>query len=102
MNLPGVAVSSPALAENDRDALRFGVMHDVDYVALRFVRKPEDILEAKRYIHELQSEHHKEPKKPLIPIPLIAKLEKPEAIAHLDDILEVTDGVMIARGDLGV
>jgi len=102
INLPGVAVSSPALTEKDRDDLRFGVMHDVDYVALSFVRKPEDILEAKRYIHELQSERHQEPKKHLIPIPLIAKLEKPEAIAHLDDILEVTDGVMIARGDLGV
>ncbi len=102
INLPGVAVSSPALTEKDRDDLRFGILHDVDYVALSFVRKPEDILDAKRLIHELQSEQSGEHKKNILPIPLIAKLEKPEAIAHLDDILNVTDGVMIARGDLGV
>ncbi|GAC1616523.1 MAG: pyruvate kinase [Ktedonobacteraceae bacterium] len=102
INLPGVAVSAPALTEKDCDDLRFGVMHDVDYVALSFVRKPEDILEAKQYIRKLQVEHNGEHKKNLIPIPLIAKLEKPEAVARLDDILEVTDGVMIARGDLGV
>ncbi len=103
INLPGVAVSAPALTEKDRDDLRFGIMHDVGYVALSFVRQPEDILEAKHYIHALQEEHegvHK--KKDIIPVPLIAKLEKPEAIEHLDAILEVTDGVMIARGDLGV
>lgn len=102
INLPGVAVSAPALTEKDRDDLRFGVMHDVDFVALSFVRKPQDILEAKQYIRELQLERHGEQKKSFIPIPLIAKLEKPEAISCLDDILEVTDGVMIARGDLGV
>jgi pyruvate kinase len=102
INLPGVAVSAPALTEKDRDDLRFGIQHDVDYVALSFVRKPEDILEAKQYIRELQLERNGQNKKHLIPIPLIAKLEKPEAIARLDDILEVTDGVMIARGDLGV
>jgi pyruvate kinase len=102
INLPGVAVSAPALTEKDRDDLRFGVLHDVDYVALSFVRKPEDVLEAKQYIRELQLEHNGQNKKHLIPIPLIAKLEKPEAIARLDDILEITDGVMVARGDLGV
>jgi pyruvate kinase len=102
INLPGVAVSAPALTEKDRENLLFGVMHDVDYVALSFVRKPEDILEAKQCIHELQLEHSDGQKKNLIPIRLIAKLEKPEAIACLDDILEVADGVMIARGDLGV
>ena len=102
INLPGVAVSAPALTEKDRDDLRFGIMHDVDYVALSFVRKPEDIREAKQYIHALQVEHEGEHKKHLTPTPLIAKLEKPEAIAQLDAILEVTDGVMIARGDLGV
>jgi pyruvate kinase len=103
INLPGVAVSAPALTEKDRDDLRFGIIHDVDYVALSFVRKPEDILETKRYMRELQLEYHSEQqKKSLLPIPLIAKLEKPEAVARLDEILEATDGVMIARGDLGV
>src|SRR6266480_6399810 len=83
INLPGVAVSAPALKEKDRDDLRFGVMHDVDYVALSFVRKPEDILETKQYIHELQVEHHVARKKNQKEIPLITKLEKPEAIARL-------------------
>ncbi|GLV59961.1 pyruvate kinase [Dictyobacter sp. S3.2.2.5] len=102
INLPGVAVSAPAMTEKDREDLRFGIEHDVDYVALSFVRKPEDILEAKRFIHELQLQQNDNYKKHPLPIPLIAKLEKPEAIARLDEILEVTDGVMIARGDLGV
>jgi pyruvate kinase len=100
INLPGVAVSAPALTEKDRDDLRFGVMHGVDYVALSFVRKPEDILEAKQLIQQLQIE--RDGQAPTIPIPLIAKLEKPEALACLDQILEVSDGVMVARGDLGV
>ncbi|HLX40165.1 MAG TPA: pyruvate kinase, partial [Ktedonobacteraceae bacterium] len=100
INLPGVAVSSPALTEKDRDDLRFGVLHNVDYVALSFVRKPQDVLEAKQLIRQLQTELGGG--RAQSTIPLIAKLEKPEAIAHLDEILEVTDGVMVARGDLGV
>ncbi len=102
INLPGVAVSAPALTEKDREDLRFGVLQGVDYVALSFVRRPEDILEAKHYIRELQLAQHNGAKKAPLPIPLIAKLEKPEAVAHLDAILEAADGVMIARGDLGV
>ncbi len=102
INLPGVAVSAPALTEKDRDDLRFGVMHGVDYVALSFVRKPEDVLEAKRLIAQLQAEQSGKHTHAPVSIPLIAKLEKPEAVAHLDDILEVVDGVMVARGDLGV
>ncbi len=99
INLPGVAVSTPALTEKDREDLRFGIAHDVDYVALSFVRRPEDVLEAKAYIKQLQSELGS---KYADPTPLIAKLEKPEAIEHLEAILKVTDGVMVARGDLGV
>ncbi len=100
INLPGVAVSSPALTEKDREDLRFGVRHDVDYVALSFVRKPEDVQEAKFLIRQFQMEMGS--KRSQVSIPLIAKLEKPEAVAHLDTILEVVDGVMVARGDLGV
>jgi pyruvate kinase len=99
INLPGVAVSAPAMTEKDRADLKFGIQHDVDYVALSFVRRPEDIVEAKAYIKQLQSELECEQGGP---VPLIAKLEKPEAIEHLDEILKVTDGVMVARGDLGV
>ncbi len=100
INLPGVAVSAPALTEKDRDDLRFGVLHNVDYVALSFVRQPQDVLEAKHLIRQLQAELGEGRAQGTIP--LIAKLEKPEAITHLDEILDVTDGVMVARGDLGV
>ena len=100
INLPGVAVSSPAITEKDRDDLRFGIEYGVDYVALSFVRSAEDVREAKRlirqYVAEMYGEHAE------LDIPLIAKIEKPEAVEHLDEILAVTDGVMVARGDLGV
>lgn len=100
INLPGVTVSAPALTEKDREDLQFGLTHNVDYVALSFVRKPEDVLEAKQFMREIlaqQSRKHVQTSPPLI-----AKLEKPEAIARLDEILDVVDGVMVARGDLGV
>jgi pyruvate kinase len=76
------------------------VLHNVDYVALSFVREPQDVLEAKQLIRQLQTELGAV--RAQVTIPLITKLEKPEAIAHLDEILDVTDGVMVARGDLGV
>ncbi|MGH2517331.1 MAG: pyruvate kinase [Ktedonobacterales bacterium] len=100
INLPGVAVSSPALTEKDRDDLRFGVAQGVDYVALSFVRKPEDVHEAQQLIRQYITEIYGE--KDERDIPLIVKIEKPEAVEHLDAILAVTDGVMVARGDLGV
>src|SRR5579872_938992 len=100
INLPGVAVSAPALTEKDRNDLQFGIKHGVDYVALSFVRRPEDVREAKDLIQQYITEAYGEEEKRNIP--LIAKIEKPEAIEHLDDILTVTDGVMVARGDLGV
>jgi len=103
INLPGVAISAPALTEKDRDDLRFGVKHGVDYVALSFVRKPEDVLEAKDLIRQFQAEQEAGKRMQMqMPIPLIAKLEKSEAVARLDEILAVVDGVMVARGDLGV
>jgi pyruvate kinase len=95
INLPGVAVSAPALTPKDRDDLAFGVRQNVDYIALSFVRKPEDLEEAKRLVAE-------QTPKGAQPIPIIAKLEKPEAIERLDEILAASDGVMVARGDLGV
>src|SRR6266699_875411 len=102
INLPGVAVSAPALTEKDRDDLKFGVMHGVDYVALSFVRRPEDVLEARKLVRQFQAETGGEGKHALVDIPLIAKLEKPEAVMQLNAILDVVDGVMVARGDLGV
>jgi len=91
MNLPGVALSTPALTEKDRKDLVFGVQHQVDYVAMSFVRRAEDVLEAKGLIRSMGEA-----------TPVIAKIEKPEAVDNLDDILAATDGVMVARGDLGV
>ena len=100
INLPGVAISSPALTEKDRDDLRFGVAQGVDYVALSFVRKPEDAREAQQLIRQHITEIYG--KGDGRTIPLIVKIEKPEAVENLDAILAVTDGVMVARGDLGV
>ena len=91
INLPGVKLGVPALTEKDRRDLNWGLAHDVDYVALSFVRSPEDVLELRRILHEHTSDIH-----------VIAKLEKPEAIEHLEEIIEVSDAVMVARGDLGV
>ena len=114
INLPGVAVSAPALTEKDRVDLAFGVRHWVDYIALSFVRRSEDVRMAKALIAEeiAMRPTTERPRAPsgLHPsayaaegtIPLIAKLEKPEAIANLDSILMAADGVMVARGDLGV
>lgn len=74
----------------------------VDYVALSFVRKAEDVREARRLIRQYQEELGISGKHFQTDVPLIVKLEKPEAVARLDEILDVVDGVMIARGDLGV
>ena len=92
INLPGVNVSIPALSLKDRDDLAFGLGLGVDYVAISFVRRAEDVSEAKELIQQLHGS----------PVPVIAKLEKPQALDNLREILEVADGVMVARGDLGV
>jgi len=91
INLPGAALSIPALTEKDHKDLEFGLKHGVDAVALSFVRSAADVAGVKDIIlaHRLD-------------VPVIAKLEKPQAIDHLEEILETADGVMVARGDLGV
>jgi pyruvate kinase len=92
INLPGTELQVSALTEKDKKDLRFGLKLEVDLVAVSFVRRAEDVLEAKRFIsHEGAAA-----------TPVIAKLEKPQAIERLEEILEVADGVMVARGDLGV
>jgi pyruvate kinase len=91
INLPGAALSIPALTEKDRKDLEFGIKHGVDLVALSFVRSASDIRTARGIIAARNSD-----------IPVFAKLEKPQALDQLEAILEAADGVMVARGDLGV
>ena len=91
MNLPGVDVSAPPLSAKDLADLAFAVAHGVDFVALSFVRKPSDVEQLRQALRELGSDAQ-----------IVAKLEKPEALADLDGLLAVTDAVMVARGDLGV
>ncbi len=91
INLPGVALRAEALTAKDKEDLIFGLKAGVDMIALSFVRSPEDIELCRQAMREAGRV-----------VPIIAKLEKPEAIARLDAILDKTDGVMVARGDLGV
>ncbi|MBT0652085.1 pyruvate kinase [Geomobilimonas luticola] len=91
INLPGVNVSSPSLTPKDRIDLEFCLEHGVDYLALSFVRKSSDVEELKQIIADRG-----------LSTPVIAKIEKPEALRNFKAILKVTDGVMVARGDLGV
>ncbi len=91
INLPGTVVRVPALSEKDKKDLAFGLKSGVDMVAVSFVRTAQDVKEARRFIAARHSS-----------VPIIAKLEKPQAIEHLEEILEAADGVMVARGDLGV
>ena len=91
INLPGVAVSAPALSEKDEQDLAFGLEQGVDLVALSFVRAASDLHLARAFMSQRGKT-----------LPLISKLEKPQAIEHLDEILAASDGVMVARGDLGV
>jgi len=91
VNLPGVAVSAASLTRKDRADVVTAVQAGADYLALSFVRRPDDVAEAKQAIAEAGGD-----------IPVVAKLERPEAIDRLDEILAVADAVMVARGDLGV
>lgn len=91
INVPGVKLSAPSLTEKDRADLTFGLQQAVDYVALSFVRSARDCIGAKTLIEFLGAD-----------VPLIAKIEKSEALEDLDKIIEACDGVMVARGDLGV
>ncbi|GAB3535328.1 pyruvate kinase [Pontibacter brevis] len=91
INLPDSKVSAPSMTEKDVEDLHFGLDNDVEWVALSFVRRAEDIHEIKRLIKERNKGTR-----------VIAKIEKPEAIENIDEIIEATDAIMVARGDLGV
>ncbi|WP_430405090.1 pyruvate kinase [Fluviicola sp.] len=91
VNLPNTKISLPSLTEKDREDLEFALSNDVDWIGLSFVRSARDIIELKHIISNRQA-------KALV----VAKIEKPEAIDDIDEIIKVTDALMVARGDLGV
>jgi len=94
INLPGVELTAPSLTDKDLEDLSFGLEQGVDAVALSFVRRAEDVLQLRKAIEQRISDRN-------LPL-IIAKLERPEAVKNLTAILDVVDGVMVARGDLGV
>ena len=91
INLPGVKLSAPAITEKDLADVAFCIAQELDYIALSFVRTASDVIQLKDMLYSRKSG-----------IRIIAKIEKPEAVDHFSEILEVSDGIMVARGDLGV
>lgn len=92
VNVPGVSTKLPGVTEKDEQDIRFGCSHDIDFVAVSFVRTKENVLEVKRILKEEGCEH----------VQVIPKIECQEALDNIDDIIEASEGIMIARGDLGV
>ena len=92
VNVPNVAVRLPAITEKDKDDIKFGVEQEIDFIAASFVRNAECVLEIRAYLKELNAPH----------IPIIAKIENAEGIRNIDEIIRAADGIMVARGDLGV
>ncbi|MCS4485676.1 pyruvate kinase [Staphylococcus americanisciuri] len=92
VNLPGVSVNLPGITEKDAADIRFGIEQDVDFIAASFVRRASDVLEIRRILEDAKNEN----------ITIIPKIENQEGIDNIDEILEVSDGLMIARGDMGV
>lgn len=92
VNVPNVSVNLPAITEKDKEDLLFGIREGVDYVAASFIRKAEDVREIKAFLKEHGGEH----------IDVISKIENAEGVENIDEIIAVSDGIMVARGDLGV
>ncbi|NQV88268.1 MAG: pyruvate kinase [Parcubacteria group bacterium] len=91
VNLPGAHLKISSLTEKDRRDLEFGIKNKVDFIALSFVRKPEDIIELREILDKVKCQAQ-----------IIAKIETPEAVENIDKIIEVSDGIMVARGDLAI
>ena len=92
VNLPSLDLRLPSMTEKDRQDLEFGLSRGIDWVSLSFVRRGEDIIVLKRFLSDRDA----------VDLPVMAKIEKPQAIAHLDEIIAESNGLMVARGDLGV
>ncbi|CAK8053856.1 pyruvate kinase [Eupransor demetentiae] len=92
VNAPGVSINLPGITEKDADDIRFGLDHEINYIAASFVRKPEDVLDIRALLKEKNMEH----------VQIIPKIESQEGIDNLEAVLEVSDGLMVPRGDMGV
>lgn len=92
VNVPNVKINLPAITKKDREDIVFGIQNGIDFIAASFVRKAADVLAIREILEEYNAEH----------IQIISKIENQEGVDNIDDILQVTDGIMIARGDLGV
>ena len=91
VNLPGVRVNLPAITQKDRRDILFGIKHDVDFIALSFVREPADVLQLKELLRDKVGK-----------IKIIAKIEDQEGVTNIEKIISEADGIMVARGDLGI
>lgn len=92
VNVPGVAISLPGITEKDANDIKFGIEQGIDFIAASFVRKASDVLEIRELLERNNATH----------IQIISKIENQQGVDNLDEILEVSDGLMVARGDLGV
>ncbi|WP_018756080.1 pyruvate kinase [Paenibacillus terrigena] len=92
VNVPGVKISLPGITEKDASDIRFGIEQGIDFIAASFVRKASDVLEIRELLEKHNAQH----------IQIISKIENQQGVDNLDEILEVSDGLMVARGDLGV
>lgn len=92
VNAPGISISLPGITEKDAADIRFGLANDVDFIAASFVRKAQDVLEIREIMEEMDMNH----------VQIISKIESQEGIDNIDEIIKVSDGIMVARGDLGV
>ncbi len=91
VNIPGVKLNLPGITNNDTQDIIFGIKHDIDFIAASFVRKASDVLEIREILEKYKSDIH-----------IIAKIENQEGVENIDEIIQVSDGIMVARGDLGV
>ena len=92
VNAPGVSINLPGITEKDSDDIRFGLDHEINFIAASFVRKPQDVMDIRELLEEKHMEH----------VQIFPKIESQEGIDNFDDIIKVSDGLMVARGDMGV